>query len=49
MKEVAAAIKLVSSTHVLETVNLGILAAAKMLNIKLTEQQTEAYKELYEE
>ena len=49
MKEVAAAIKLVSSTHVLETVNLGVLAAAKMLNIKLTEQQTKAYRELYEE
>jgi hypothetical protein len=37
LKETLTAIKLVMATHSIETVNLGILAAAKALDIKLTE------------
>jgi hypothetical protein len=37
LKETLTAIKLVMATHSIETVNLGILAVAKALNIKLTE------------
>jgi hypothetical protein len=37
LKETLTAIKLVMATHSIETVNLGILAVAKALDIKLTE------------